>query len=122
MDIFATIAERKICEAIRRGELDNLTLKGQPIRTENLTDVPEELRMGYKILKNAGILPEELQLNREILTLRDLIESCREPEEREELKKKLTARQLHYDILMQRNFSRPAYRQYEFRIREKLSL
>jgi hypothetical protein len=122
MDIFATIAERKICEAIRRGELDNLALKGQPIRTENLTDVPEELRMGYKILKNAGILPEELQLNREILTLRDLIESCREPEEREELKKKLTARQLHYDILMERNFSRPAYRLYESRIREKLGI
>jgi hypothetical protein len=122
MDIFAAIAERKITEAIHRGELDNLALKGQPIRAENLSDVPEELRMGFKILKNAGILPEELQLNREIITLRDLIESCREPDERKELKKTLTARQLHYDILMERNFSRPIYRQYESRIRKKLGV
>jgi len=122
MDIFATIAERKISEAMRRGELDNLSLKGQPIRAEDLSDIPEELRMGYKILKNAGILPEELQLNREILTLRDLIESCRDPEERRELKKKLTARQLHYDILMERIASRPVYRRYEVRIREKLGV
>jgi len=122
MDILTTIAERKIGEAIRRGELDNLALKGQPIRVEDLSDIPEELRMGYKILKNAGVLPAELQLNREILTLRDLIESCNDTEERRELKKRLTAKQLHYDILMEKNFASPAYKCYEGRIREKLGL
>lgn len=122
MDILATIAERKISKAIRRGDLDNLALKGQPIRVEDLSDIPEELRMGYKILKNAGILPAELQLNREILTLKDLLESCRDTEERKELKKKLTARQLHYDILMEKNFSSATYHRYEARMREKLGL
>lgn len=122
MDIFATIAERKIREAIRRGEFDNLALKGQPIRAEDFSDVPYELRMGYKILKNAGILPAELQLNREILTLKDLIESCQNTEERKELKKKLTAKQLHYDILMEKNVSSAAIQRYEARIREKLGL
>lgn len=122
MDIFATIAERKITEAIRRGELDNLSLKGKPIRVEDLSDVPEELRMGYKILKNAGVLPAEVQLNREIMTLKDLLESCRDPLERKELKKRLTAKQLHYDILMEKNFSSATYRRYEARVREKLGL
>ena len=122
MDIFATIAERKIREAIRRGELDNLALKGRPIRAEDFSDVPEELRMGYKILKNAGILPAELQLNREILSLKDLIESCQNKEERKELKKRLTAKQLHYDILMEKIVPSAAYHHYEARIREKLEL
>ena len=59
MDIFFTIAERKIREAVERGDLDNLTLKGQPIRTEDYSGVPEELRMGYKVLHNASMLPPE---------------------------------------------------------------
>ena len=60
MSMFARIAEQRIQEAVARGELDNLSLKGEPIPLEDLSAVPEELRMGYKILKNAGVLPEEL--------------------------------------------------------------
>lgn len=122
MDIFASIAERKISEAIRRGELDDLSLKGQPIRVEDLSDVPAELRMGYKILKNADLLPAELQLNREILTLKELIDCCRQPAERQGLKKKLSEKLLRYNILMEKNFKKPLYQQYEARIIEKLGL
>ena len=69
MSIFASIAERRITEAIQNGLLDDLSLKGKPIPREDLSAVPEELRMGYKVLKNAGYLPEELQLRQEILSL-----------------------------------------------------
>jgi len=122
MDIFAAIAERKISEAVRRGDLDNLSLRGQPIARDDSADVPEELRMGYKILKNAGILPEELQLSREILTLRNLLDCCRDRDEEKELRRKLNLRQLHYDILMEKRSPSASFRHYEDRIREKLGL
>ncbi|MEJ2698389.1 MAG: DUF1992 domain-containing protein [Desulfuromonadales bacterium] len=122
MSLFTSIAEQKIREAIARGELDNLTLKGRPIPMEDLSDVPEELRMGYKILKNAGILPEELLLNREILTLKDLLEACRDQQEKEVLRKKLTAKRLHFDLLMERNRKNSGFRRYASRVVEKLGI
>jgi hypothetical protein len=122
MSLFTSIAEQKIREAIARGELDNLTLKGHPIPMEDLSDVPEELRMGYKILKNAGILPEELLLNREILTLKDLLEACRDQQEKEVLRKKLTAKRLHFDLLMERNRKNSGFRRYASRVVEKLGI
>lgn len=122
MDVFAAIAERKISEAVQRGELDNLALKGQPLPADDAAGVPEELRMGYKILKNAGVLPPELQLHRDLLTLRDLLDRCRNEEGRESLKKRLSERQLRYDVLMERNFRKPVYLLYESRVMEKLGL
>jgi hypothetical protein len=64
MDLFVTIAEQKIREAIKKWEFDDLALKGRPISVENFSDIPEKLRMGDKILKNAGMVPEELKLSK----------------------------------------------------------
>lgn len=120
MDLFATLAERKIREAIDRGEFDNLALKGRPLSRQDDTDVPQELRMGYKILKNAGMLPEEVQLKKELLTLEDLLASCRDEEERKALRQKLTLKRLHFDLLMERNGARPGYRRYAGKLLERL--
>ena len=50
------IAERRIEEAIGRGEFDDLPGAGQPLELADLDpSLPEELRMAYRILKNAGI-------------------------------------------------------------------
>ena len=40
-----------------------------------LVGVPEHLRMGYKILKNAGVLPEEMQLKKEMVSLKTLLDA-----------------------------------------------
>jgi hypothetical protein len=122
MNLFASIAEQKIREAVSRGELDNLSLKGRPIPVEDFSNIPEELRMGYKILKNAGVLPEELELHREILTLNDLLASCRDPGEEQVLRKKLTLKRLHFDLLMERNRRNPGFHPYAARVSEKLGL
>lgn len=114
------LAERKIQEAIRNGEFDDLLMKGQPLPKEDLPNVPEELRMGYKILKNAGIAPEEVVLNRELTSLRGQLIACTEPEQREELRKLLGQKQLRYDMLMERNMKSTAFHHYAVRIRNKL--
>jgi hypothetical protein len=102
MSPFALIAEQRIQEAIRNGALDDLALKGQPLPQEDFSGVPEDLRMGYKILKNAGYLPEELQLRQEILALSDLLTACTTFEQRSAMQRKLTLQRLQYDILMEK--------------------
>lgn len=120
MSIFERIAEQRIQEAMARGEFDNLALKGAPLPVEDLSNIPEELRMGYRILKNAGVLPEELEVRREIVDLRKLLAACTDEEERTTLRKRLTARQLRFTMLMERNFRSPAWLQYEGKINEKM--
>ena len=51
------IAEQKIQEALRNGEFDDLPGKGEPLHLEDESGIPEELRLAYKILKNADCLP-----------------------------------------------------------------
>ena len=55
------IAEQKIAEAIANGELDGLPGAGKPLALDDDALVPEDLRMAYRILKNAGYVPEEVR-------------------------------------------------------------
>jgi hypothetical protein len=82
MDIFQKIAERKIHEAIEKGELENLPNAGMPIKMDDDPNIPQELRIAYRILKNAGYLPPELELRNEILSLRKLIDTLDNDKER----------------------------------------
>jgi len=120
MSIFASIAERRITEAIQNGLLDDLSLKGKPIPHEDLSAVPEEMRMGYKVLKNAGYLPEELQLRQEILNLKDMVQACSDPEERAATKSKLTIRQLQFEMLMEKRGRSLAWGDYENKLQARL--
>lgn len=122
MDILQRIAEQKIKEAIERGELDNLPLKGKRIRIEDLSGVPECLRVAYQILKNAGILPEEMQLKKEIISLQKLIEACYDDDEKNELTKKMNENMLRYNMIMEKNCHKPIYRKYQTMIHRKLKL
>ncbi len=120
MSIFYLIAERRIQEAMKDGLLDDLAMKGQPIPHEDLSGVPEELRMGYKILKNAGYLPEELQLQQEILSIKDMLQVCTDPEGRSEARQKLTLRQLQFDMLMEKKGRSLASREYQDKLEARL--
>lgn len=54
------LVERKIAEAIARGEFDNLPGAGKPLDLDDDPLVPEELRIANRILRNAGFVPPEL--------------------------------------------------------------
>jgi hypothetical protein len=71
------IAEEKIREAIERGDLNDLPGAGKPVPDEeDLALVPADLRMAYRVLKNAGYVPEEVRLRREIEDASRLLELC----------------------------------------------
>lgn len=83
------IAEKRIKEAMERGDFDNIQGKGRPIVYEDDSFIPSDLCMAYKILKNAGFLPPELQTLKEIRTATDLLEGLSDEEERYRQVKKL---------------------------------
>lgn len=71
------IAERRIAAAIQAGELENLAGAGRPIAPEeDLVGVAPELRTGYRLLRNAGFIPEEVRLRREIAEVSTLLAGC----------------------------------------------
>lgn len=61
--------EKHIKEARENGEFDNLPGAGRPLILDDDSGIPEELRTAYRILKNAGYLPPELQDRKEAIEL-----------------------------------------------------
>lgn len=80
--ILGAIAEQRIQEAQKRGEFENLPGAGRPLHLEDMSNVPEELRMAYTILRNANCLPPELEERKDIQKLADLLENCDDERER----------------------------------------
>ena len=89
MLLFETLAEQKIRDAIERGELDNLPGAGKPLDLTEDPLVPEDVRIAYRILKNAGFVPAELQLKSEIHDLERLVERLGDGTERARAVRKL---------------------------------
>ena len=70
---FEKIIEERILQAQRRGDFDNLPGSGKPLEIEDDSHIPEDLRLSHKILKNAGCIPPEIELKKEIHQTRDLL-------------------------------------------------
>ena len=121
MDFAVTVAERKIREAMARGEFDNLAGAGKPLPEEDLSGVPEELRMAYKVLKNAGCLPPEVELRNEIVSLRDLVRSTEDDEERRKRLKELQFKMMKLEMMRNRPLNLEGFPEYEEKVMERLS-
>lgn len=102
MDWLARIAEEKIKEAMERGEFDDLPFKGEPIHLEANPYVPDDLRLAYRLLKQHGFLPPELELRKEILTLEDLLRAAGAGEERLRIRRQLNERFLRLSLLREK--------------------
>ena len=76
------IAERRIVEAMEHGEFDNLSGAGRPLNLDDDAGIPESLRMAYRVMKNAGVLPPEIDLRREIASVRNAVAALTEAEPR----------------------------------------
>jgi len=89
MICFQKIAEQRIREAVERGDLDDLPGKGKPLVFEDDSHIPEDLRMAYKILKNAGMTPPEITLRKEVSKVADLLAGTTDTREKYRQIKKL---------------------------------
>jgi len=112
-------------EAEESGLLRNLPGAGKPLPREDDREVPGELRSAYRILKNAGFLPEELELRRECLRLRDLLAACGDGGSGDDsgqdgLREQLSANLLRYEMLVERRGRIPANGTYDGALRRRL--
>jgi|SRR6185503_6005684 len=67
------LVEQRLEEAVSRGELQNLPGEGRPLELVGDVLIPEELRVAYRILKNAGFVPPEVQAFNDIARLEQLV-------------------------------------------------
>ncbi|MCG8398467.1 DUF1992 domain-containing protein [Bacillus atrophaeus] len=122
MDFAQIVSEDKIKRAIQEGEFKSLPGMGKPLPKDDAAHLPESLRMGYRILKNAGMAEDEGALKKELMTINQLIAKCYDEEERKQLIRTKTEKQLRLDKLISKKdmFAKPASVFYKSKVDDKL--
>ncbi len=82
---------RHLQTAAESGELSSAEGYGKPL-THNAgwDETPEALRMPFKILKDAGVVPHEVEMFQERARLRTALEAASTPQERQEVQQRLS--------------------------------
>ncbi len=70
---FEAIVEERIKAAQKQGKFDNLEGRGKPLVFED-AQAPNDLRLAHKILKNAGFLPPEVEIRKQMTHVRELMD------------------------------------------------
>ena len=84
------LVEQRLEEAVSRGELSNLPGEGRPLELDDDALIPEDLRAAYRILKNAGFVPPEIETLSEISQLEQLVSrGCEDASARSKAARKL---------------------------------
>jgi hypothetical protein len=121
LDIFARIAERLIREAMENGEFDNLEGAGKPLNFADETWIPEDLRIAYRVLKNAGYIPPEIELRNEIINMSSLINTIDDDKERLKKIKELNFILLKLNTMRKSPFDLDNFPEYERKVVDKLT-
>ncbi len=89
MEYLHRFVEERIQKAQEDGLFDNLPGKGKPLNLDDDSSIPEDLRLTFKVLKNAHCLPIEMELQKEIFNLQQLLTAAIDSESRRELRREL---------------------------------
>jgi hypothetical protein len=119
VEISAKIAEERIRKAMEEGELDNLSGAGRPLIFDDETWIPEDLRLAYRVLKNAGCVPPEIEERKEILNLQELIGTIDDDRERLKKLRELNFRLMKLSMMKKRPLSLEAFPEYEEKLFER---
>ena len=116
------IAERKISEAIKEGLLDIKEWRNRPLPPSNDSMIPDDLRIAYKMLKNAGFVPPEIETRKEIQQLEDLIAATEDEHTRVKQIKKLNYLVMKLDAVRGGSTTIENQEAYYRKVVEKLSV
>ena len=86
---FDRIVEERIKNAQKKGDFKNLPGSGKPLDLNDDSCVAEDLRLAYKILKNADFVPPEIEIKNEIKRTEDLLAGMKDEKEKYHILKKL---------------------------------
>ncbi len=116
---FEKIVEERIRHAQQMGVFDNLSGAGRPLALEEDSHVPEELRLAYKILKNADCLPPEIELKKQIRQTEDILSTMADTAEKYRVLKKLNFLIMKINAQRLSNMMFEIPQQYEERLAER---
>jgi DnaJ homologue, subfamily C, member 28, conserved domain len=94
------LIEEIIREAMEKGEFDDLPGKGKPLDLDAYFATPEDVRLGYSVLKSAGCVPVEVELQNEIESLKARLDVSDDERERQSLRKEIEGKTLKLNLLM----------------------
>jgi hypothetical protein len=117
---FYKIVEERIRKAQKKGQFKNLEGSGKPLDLLNDQVVAEELRLAYKILKNADCLPPEIELKKEIQQTEELLSGMGETAEKYRTLKKLNYLIMKLNTLRNTSIEFEAPQKYSDKMIEKL--
>jgi hypothetical protein len=95
--------EQIIREGIARGEFENLKGKGKPLNLDDYFNTPEDVRMGYSVLKANDFVPEEVERLKEIAAIREKLQAVTGSEERLALDKQLRDKTVALSLILEKN-------------------
>lgn len=119
MDAFAKIAEQRIKDAIDNGEFANLRGSGKPLVFEDESWIPEDLRLAYRILRNNGFIPPELELRNDVINLQRLIQTIDDDKERVRKQRELNFKMTKFELMRGKPLRLEEFPEYESRFYEK---
>ncbi len=97
MFLIDRLAEERIAQAINRGDLDDLPGNGEPLELDDDSHVPVELRAAYRLLKNAGFVPPEIQWRREMNEIETSLAQLADEQQRSRALKRLLVLRLQLE-------------------------
>jgi hypothetical protein len=116
----AAVVEERIQEGMRRGDFDDLLPgAGKPLDLDDDALVPPELRIAYRVLRNAGVVPPEVIERREIAELEAAVAALDDAAERKRALARLAVLRTRLGARRARCLSRNAC--YERKIVERLA-
>jgi hypothetical protein len=119
---FDKIVEERIRRAIQKGEFDDLPGSGEPLALEDDSHIPEDLRLAFKILKNAECLPPEIELRKDIQRTEDLLAALPDTVDKYQVLRKLNFLILKLNAMRQTSIAREIPQHYAGRIVSRLEV
>jgi len=103
----ATTIDEQIAESLREsersGELQSAASWGKPLDlADGYAQTPEELRMAFKALKDAGFVPPEVETMRQIAALRERIEADPDAPGADAIRQRMSELQQHLALRLEK--------------------
>lgn len=89
-----------IRQAMRRGDFDNLKNSGKRLNLDEYFEMPEDIRLGYTMLKDANFIPAEVELLKEIAQLEESLKTA-QADQQEGMLKQIQEKRLKYNLLLE---------------------
>src|SRR5687768_3628135 len=101
MSPWERLAEDRINEAIAAGEFENLPGHGSAIDLTNYFTLPATERIAVSLLKNAQVIPPELELLKEAERLERELSNSTDPAMRRRLQQQIESKRVAFALAME---------------------